>query len=219
MFNYTSILCARALTVMYFVGIHHIPQSYIMKIWTKEEKCGMPSDKTENVAIVDASSGRAQWHESLSLMYRKFINEGTKNLKAYEVAKEDMELIISKLASLNKELEIVESLPNNKGLEHHSIIISQSSYIKVGLEGQVANMGFEGQVVKDPPQSQCKSKRRHQRIKLHAEKAKKSRTCAKCKRKGHNIRTCKEEPIHEALNDGNSTSSDGSVDGDSSFST
>ncbi|OAY72836.1 Protein FAR1-RELATED SEQUENCE 5, partial [Ananas comosus] len=118
MFNYAGILCAHALTVMHFVGIHHIPQNYIMKRWTKEAK-----------------------------------------------------------------------------------------------KGQV------GQVVKDPPQSQCKGKRRPERIKPHAEKVKKSRTCAKCKRKGHNIRTCKEEPIHEDFDGGSSTERDGSVDGGSSFST
>ncbi|OAY83643.1 Protein FAR-RED IMPAIRED RESPONSE 1, partial [Ananas comosus] len=157
MFNYAGILCANALTVMHFVGIHHIPQNYIMKRWTKEAKSGIPSDKTRNVEIVYSSSGRAQWHESLSLIYRKFMNE-------------------------------------------------ECQAANVDLEGQV------GQVVKDPPQSQCKGKRRPERIKPHAEKVKKSRTCAKCKRKGHNIRTCKEEPIHEDFDGGSSTERDGSVD-------
>ncbi|OAY84289.1 hypothetical protein ACMD2_10005 [Ananas comosus] len=51
----------------------------------------------------------------------------------------------------------------------------------------------EKQIVKDPPQSQCKGKRKPQRLKPPAEKnAKKSRTCANCQKKGHNIRTCKE---------------------------
>ncbi|OAY74431.1 Protein FAR1-RELATED SEQUENCE 5, partial [Ananas comosus] len=215
MFNYAGILCAHALTVMHFVGIHHIPQNYIMKRWTKEAKSGIPSDKTRNVEIVYSSSGRAQWHESLSLIYRKFMNEGTKNLKAYEVAKKDMELILSKLTSLNKELESVEASKNDKAFEQHGTTISQSSYIKVGLECQAANVDLEGQVgqvVKDPPQSQCKGKRRPERIKPHAAKVKKSRTCAKCKRKGHNIRTCKEEPIHEDFDGGSSTERDGSVD-------
>ncbi|XP_020090014.1 uncharacterized protein LOC109711410 isoform X2 [Ananas comosus] len=46
---------------------------------------------------------------------------------------------------------------------------------------------------KDPPQSQCKGKRKPQRFKPSAEKrAKKFRTCAKCKKKGQNVRTCKE---------------------------
>ncbi|OAY83525.1 Protein FAR1-RELATED SEQUENCE 3, partial [Ananas comosus] len=46
---------------------------------------------------------------------------------------------------------------------------------------------------KDPPQSQCKGKRRPQRFKPPVEKkAKKSRTCQLCRKKGHNRRTCKE---------------------------
>ncbi|OAY80626.1 hypothetical protein ACMD2_24155 [Ananas comosus] len=63
-------------------------------------------------------------------------------------------------------------------------MISQSSQI---------NQHVREYVLKDPPQSQCKGKRRPQRFKPPVEtKAKKLRTCQLCKKKGHNRRTCKE---------------------------
>ncbi|OAY81711.1 hypothetical protein ACMD2_25464 [Ananas comosus] len=47
--------------------------------------------------------------------------------------------------------------------------------------------------ISDPPQSQCKGKRRPQRFKPQVEKkVKKSRTCKQCGKKGHNRRTCHE---------------------------
>ncbi|OAY80176.1 hypothetical protein ACMD2_15965 [Ananas comosus] len=71
---------------------------------------------------------------------------------------------------------------------HHITPLTQTSDLDVTL--------------KDPPQSQCKGKRKPQRFKPSMEKrAKRSRTCAKCKKKGHNVRTCKEVALGDAYFD------------------
>ncbi|OAY66617.1 hypothetical protein ACMD2_19314 [Ananas comosus] len=80
-----------------------------------------------------------------------------------------------------------------KQCDCHNIILSQSTQVRTTMEECI---------VKDPPQSNCKGKRKPQRYKPPAEmKAKKSRTCANCKKRGHNIRTCKEEVEEVAANE------------------
>ncbi|OAY77643.1 hypothetical protein ACMD2_13464 [Ananas comosus] len=82
------------------------------------------------------------------------------------------------------------------GTEKLKSIIEELSTFNQELEsekGSKYDLNPKKQIVKDLPQSQCKEKRKPQRLKPPAEKnPKKSRTCLNCQKKGHNIRTCKE---------------------------
>nr|CAD1830038.1 unnamed protein product [Ananas comosus var. bracteatus] len=82
--------------------------------------------------------------------------------------------------TLENEVETIKE-PSN---DLHRIVISQSSRVKQFTSDNM---------IKYPPHSQCKGRRKPQRLKPQIEKkAKIPRTCKACGKKGHNIRTCKE---------------------------
>ncbi|XP_020089176.1 protein FAR1-RELATED SEQUENCE 1-like [Ananas comosus] len=190
MFEFAGILCAHALKVMHFIGIHYISKKYILKRWTKEAKSGTVLDSVGIVAVGESSNNQAQWLQAVSLQCQKFIYETTKNYKAYTMGTEKLKSIIEELSTINQEPESQKGSKSDLNPSHQQIFISQTSHV---------NANSEKQIVKDPPQSQCKGKGKPQRLKPPAEKnAKKSRTCANCQKKGHNIKTCKELPKNVA---------------------
>ena len=84
--------------------------------------------------------------------------------------------------------------------------IAKSSYLEQGLLewGSITRVPLlqgSSEFVKDPPQSNCKGRKRVQRYKSPSEpKGKKSRTCKRCNQKGHNIRNCKAKVIFKFYN-------------------
>ncbi|OAY81179.1 Protein FAR1-RELATED SEQUENCE 5 [Ananas comosus] len=117
--------------------------------------------------------------DSLALEAQKFIFEGSKSLKAYENACRIIREGVDVLTSINQIIKIEEGRNEETSNDLRRTLISQSSLNQC--------------TIKDPPHSQCKGRRRPQRIKPPVEKkARMSRTCKQCGKKEHNIRTCKE---------------------------
>ncbi|OAY68907.1 hypothetical protein ACMD2_12040 [Ananas comosus] len=96
-------------------------------------------------------------------------------------------LIFKKINKLvDENIKLSESLKEKQDqseniVEHHTATIFS----------QASSVGFVK--LKNPLQFQCKGKRKPQRYKPPVKKAvKKARTCQHCKKKWHNIRTCRE---------------------------
>ncbi|OAY82810.1 Protein FAR1-RELATED SEQUENCE 3 [Ananas comosus] len=182
LFEFYGLLCAHALKVMHYIEIYNIPPHYILNRWTKNAKKRIPSNSTE---MSDGSSFcRSRRFDSLTLEMQKFIFEGSKSLKAHETACQIIREGIDTLTSINQMFESEEATIKEPSIGLHRIVISQSSQV---------NMLASECTIKDPPQSQCKGKRKPQRFKPSIEKKiRVPRTCKQCGKKGHNIRTCKE---------------------------
>ncbi|OAY83141.1 hypothetical protein ACMD2_18407 [Ananas comosus] len=159
------------------------------KLWTKNAKKGTSSSSLEMSG--GSSFCRSRRFDSLTLEAKKFIFEGSKSLKAYETACQIIRTGIDALISVNQTLENEVETIKEPSNDLHRIVISQSSRVKQFTSDNM---------IKDPPHSQCKGRRKPQRLKPQIEKkAKIPRTCKACGKKGHNIRTCKEESLYAQL--------------------
>ncbi|OAY73941.1 Protein FAR1-RELATED SEQUENCE 5, partial [Ananas comosus] len=176
-FEFYGLLCAHALKVMHHIEVYSIPSRYILKRWTKNAK---KVTSTNSLEMSDGSSFcRSRRFDLLTLESQKFIFEGSKSLKAYDNACRIIKEGLDVLTSINKTIEMDEGTNKEPSNDLHRTLISQSS--------------FNQYTIKDPPHSQCKRRRKPQRIKPPVEKkARISRTCKQCGKKGDNIRTCKE---------------------------
>ncbi|OAY74418.1 Protein FAR1-RELATED SEQUENCE 5 [Ananas comosus] len=207
-FEFTGILCPHALRVMQHVGMNFIPTRYILKRWTKNAKKGMEDGKLKLTSHCGSSNGTAHWYDSLNFKVQQFVYEGSRNLEAYKLACHKIDAAIEELKSLNLVMGNRKKTTKEKQCDYHDVILSQSTQLRTTMEECI---------VKDPPQSNCKGKRKPQRYKPSAErKAKKSRTCPNCKKKGHNIRTCKEGLTFADCLDGESSESSGTNSRDAS---
>ncbi|XP_020082188.1 protein FAR-RED IMPAIRED RESPONSE 1-like [Ananas comosus] len=182
-FDFYGILCSHALRAMNYAGIHNIPPCYVTKRWTKDAKKGTSS--TKMTACDDDSFRRARRFDSLTMMTQNFISKGSKSDGAYEAACKKIQEGILEFTLINKASGSTnEGSIKNSTQNIHEITISRSSEL---------NLLVTDCAIRDPPQSQCKGKRRPQRFKPPVEKkVKKSRTCMQCGKKGHNRRTCHE---------------------------
>ncbi|OAY67923.1 Protein FAR1-RELATED SEQUENCE 5 [Ananas comosus] len=182
LFEFYGLLCAHVLKVMHYIEIYNIPPHYILNRWTKNAKKRTPSNSAEMSG--GSSFCRSRRFDSLTLEMQKFIFEGSKSLKAHETACQIIREGIDTLTSINQMFESEEATIKEPSSGLHRIVISQSSQV---------NMLASECTIKDPPQSQCKGKRKPQRFKPPIEKkVRVPRTCKQCGKKGHNIRTCKE---------------------------
>ncbi|OAY65546.1 Protein FAR1-RELATED SEQUENCE 7 [Ananas comosus] len=119
--------------------------------------------------------------EMYSIPSRYILKKWTKNAKK-GTSTNSLEMSdggVDVLTSINQAIEIDEGTNEKPSNDLDRTLISQSS--------------LNQYTIKDPPHSQCKGRRKPQRIKSPIEKkARISRTCKQCGKKGHNIRTCKE---------------------------
>ncbi|OAY66486.1 Protein FAR1-RELATED SEQUENCE 7 [Ananas comosus] len=177
LFEFYGLLCAHALKVMHHIEMYSIPFRYILKRWTKRAKKGT---STNSLEMSDGSSlCQSRRFDLLTLELQKFIFEGSKSLKSYENTCRIIREGVDVLTSINQAIEIDEGTNKEPSNDLHRTLISQSS--------------LNQYTIKDPPHSQCKGRKKPQRIKPPVEKkARISRTCKQCGKKGHNIRTCKE---------------------------
>lgn len=182
LFEFFGILCSHCLKVLPYMNMHSIPPHYILKRWTKEAKKGITQQRVGILANNEIIYTKEQMLEILRPEVEAILSEGTKSMATFEFARRKVKIIVDELTSLerdNREDRVVDDAG-----DRNLPMISQSSQI---------NQHVGGYVLRDPPQSQCKGKRRPQRFKPPVEKkAKKYRTCQICKKKGHNRRTCKE---------------------------
>ncbi|OAY85194.1 Protein FAR1-RELATED SEQUENCE 9 [Ananas comosus] len=164
LFEFYGLLCAHALKVMHHIEMYSIPSRYILKKWTKNAKKGT---STNSLEMSDGSSFcRSRRFDSLILETQKFIFKGSKSLKLYENA---CWIIrgVDVLTSINQAIEIDEGTNEKPSNDLDRTLISQSS--------------LNQYTIKDPPHSQCKGRRKPQRIKSPIEKkARISRTCKQC---------------------------------------
>ncbi|XP_020112575.1 protein FAR-RED ELONGATED HYPOCOTYL 3-like isoform X1 [Ananas comosus] len=179
-FEFSGLLCSHALKVMLHVRMHEIPSHYIIKRWTKDAKKGSSSINFPSMLTGDSSNAKGARLNALTLKIQQLLFEASKTFENYEMTCEKIEKLVDENIKLYESLKEKQDQSENIVEHHTASIFSQSS-----------SVGFVK--LKDPPQSQCKGKRKPQRYKPSAENAvKKARTCQHCKKKGHNIRTCRE---------------------------
>lgn len=182
MFEFVGILCSHILKVMSYIGIDAIPPHYILKRWTKNAKKVALSSGLDLVTNNGLATSNTQRFESLNLRAQKVIIEGSRSAQAYQVACQKIDLLANELAAMNLTTACREG-----------IVKDHAPGRLVAPYPSQFNMEMKGFVLMDPPQSQCKGRKRPSRIKPSAEVRSKSfRTCKRCQKKGNNIRTCKE---------------------------
>ncbi|KAJ3681576.1 hypothetical protein LUZ60_016065 [Juncus effusus] len=172
-FEFGGILCAHALKVMQIVGLHHLPDKYVLNRWKKNANEGV------NISIYQTSTNtegsmdsEVDRYNALHVQCLKLLAKGSKDLDAYHLASEVFEELDRKLTvhiEVDASEEEIRMVPNEE-------------------DGPVRHEEYH-----DPPVSQCKGKRKPQRLKPPADiaKDKKRRICSGCgKKDGHNTRTC-----------------------------
>ncbi|XP_020102360.1 uncharacterized protein LOC109719923 [Ananas comosus] len=181
---------------MIHLNMRKIPPDYVMKRWTKVAKGGSLSMKLRNIEAGDSLNSKSLRFNALSLKVQKIPFEASKNFESYQMACEKIDRLVEEIISLNKALKekqgdnIADDIGDEQALSmrssHFVSDFKQSS--KIGL------------IVKDPPHSQCKGRRKPERFKSPVEKyGKKLRICANCKKNGHNVQTCTEVPLAEKI--------------------
>ena len=140
---------------------------------------GMAKDK-----IAGTSSSKTSRFNVLCRKMLKLASEESSSEGAYELAVKHMDKDLVEI--METKTNAAKSSCLEQGLlEGESV----TGYLKV-ITWLLALMNLS--VVKDPPQSNCKSRKRVQRYKSpFGPTGKKFRTCKRCHQKGHNIRTCK----------------------------
>ncbi|OAY72277.1 Protein FAR1-RELATED SEQUENCE 5 [Ananas comosus] len=190
MFEFTGLLCSHILKVLHYIGIYSIPSHYILKRWTKNaQRRSFNIQSIQHEAMGDSVHAKAIRSNALSQQVQEIVHQGAKSFGSFELTCQLIKRVVDEIVSHNQASNEVQ----DKEVEEFNVVpLTQTSDLDV--------------IVKDPPQSQCKGKRKPQRFKPSAEKrAKKSRTCAKCKKKGHNVRTCKEVAPGDAYFDVDTT--------------
>ncbi|XP_020090013.1 protein FAR1-RELATED SEQUENCE 9-like isoform X1 [Ananas comosus] len=177
MFEFTGLLCSHILKVLHYIGIYSIPSHYILKRWTKNaQRRSFNIQSIQHEAMGDSMHAKAIRSNALSQQVQEIVHQGAKSFGSFELICQLIKRVVEEIVSYNQASNEIQG----KEVEEFNVVpLTQTSDLDVAM--------------KDPPQSQCKGKRKPQRFKPSAEKrAKKFRTCAKCKKKGQNVRTCKE---------------------------
>ncbi|OAY69605.1 Protein FAR1-RELATED SEQUENCE 5, partial [Ananas comosus] len=152
-FEFSGLLCSHVLKVMLHIQMHHIPDQYIMKRWTKNAKRGFSSTNLGCMIVGELSHSKDARFNALLLKMQKISYIASQNFEAFEMACEDIDKLVDKIIAHNEALKEKEG--DNIGYRH-ATIFTQSSEVEP--------------IMKDPPQSQCKGKRKPQRFKPPIEK-------------------------------------------------
>ncbi|XP_020244198.1 protein FAR1-RELATED SEQUENCE 5-like [Asparagus officinalis] len=183
MFEFSGMVCSHVLKVLLHLDIFEIPSEYILKRWTKSAK--EESFDTHQCLSIESSnsSSKTLMFNSLSRKIMKLVAEGSTSIELYNLANKKIDQVMGELVAAKMHLQ------ENKSM-HDDMTQIQGSACSQAQESIIDN----NCMVRAPPISNCKGKRKMQRFKPHSElKAKKQRTCGKCHGKGHNSRTCKEK--------------------------
>ncbi|XP_020242308.1 protein FAR1-RELATED SEQUENCE 9-like isoform X1 [Asparagus officinalis] len=181
MFEFSGMVCSHVVKVLLHLDILEIPSEYILKRWTKSAK--EESFDTHQCLSIESSnsSTKTLMFNSLSRKIMKLVVEGSTSIELYNLANKKIDQVMGELVATKKHL-----LENKSG--HDDMTQIQGSACSQTQENIIDN----NCIVRAPPISNCKGKRKMQRFKPPSElKAKKQRTCGKCQGKGHNSRTCK----------------------------
>ncbi|XP_020098476.1 protein FAR1-RELATED SEQUENCE 5-like isoform X2 [Ananas comosus] len=152
LFKFAGLLCSHVLRVMLDIKMHLIPLHYILKRWTKDAKKGSSSIQlVKRVAMGDDPHAKALRVQALTQKAQKIIFEGAQSFGSFELACEKADKLVDEIISYNQA---------SKG--------SQDDEVEAHLPiPQIDGLDL---MVKDPPSSQCKGKRKPQRFKPPAEK-------------------------------------------------
>ncbi|OAY64672.1 Protein FAR1-RELATED SEQUENCE 5, partial [Ananas comosus] len=143
LFEFFEILYSYCLKVLPYINMHSIPPHYILKRWTKDAKKGTTQQKVGILANNETTYTKEKILEILRPRVEAILSEDTKVWR-------HLRLHIAK-----------EKREDDDACDHNLAMISQSSQI---------NQRVRGYALKNPPQSQCKGKRRPQRFRPYVEK-------------------------------------------------
>ncbi|OAY80354.1 hypothetical protein ACMD2_09069 [Ananas comosus] len=133
--------------------MHHIPDQYIMKRWTKNAKRGFSSTNLGCMVVGELPHLKDARFNALLLKMQKIPYIASQNFEAFEMACEDIDKLVDKIIAHNEALKEKEG--DNIGYRH-ATIFTQSSEVEP--------------IMKDPSQSQCKGKRKQQKFKPSIER-------------------------------------------------
>ena len=135
-FEMIGLICCHSVKVFDVLDVKLLPETYILKRWTKEARSGVVRDYTGNVVEEDCKLQSTERYRRLCQMLIRLANEASVQQSTFSLVHETMHDLYKRVMEMRSRDEDQENINNvNISSKISSIVASKEFKKKIGAKG------------------------------------------------------------------------------------